>query len=94
MGTNSWNSGDWLRVGASSLVGGPIGAVAGYGYNSKKNAGSAARVAAGEANTQAANARTQTSIAEDERLRRLRLLQGGLSNTMEEATGRKTLLGQ
>lgn len=94
MGTSSWNSGDWARMGASNLIGGPIGAVAGYGYNTKKNTEAAARAATGQAETSAREARTQANIAEDERLRRLRLLQGGSANAMEEATGRKTLLGQ
>ena len=49
---------------------------------------------------QIASANTETqkqkNIAEDERLRRLRLLQGGADSSfqMEQATGRKTLLGQ
>lgn len=97
MGTSSWNSGDWARFGASSLAG-PVGMVAGYGYNTKKNTEAAARAAAraatGQAETAAREAQTQTNIAEDERLRRLRLLQGGSANAMEEATGRRTLLGQ
>ena len=86
MGTQSWNSGDWARFGAAPL--------AGYGYNTKKNTEAAARAAAGQAETSAAEAQKQTNTAEDERLRRLRLLQGGTANVMEEATGRKTLLGQ
>jgi len=94
MGTGSWNSGDWLRAGASTLAGGPAGAVIGYGYNTKKNTEAAARAAAGQAETSAAEAQKQTNTAEDERLRRLRLLQGGTADVQEASTGRKTLLGQ
>lgn len=98
MGTSSWNSGDWARFGAAALIGGPVGAVAGYGLNTKRNTEAAARAAAraarGQAETSAKEAQTQAAIAEDERLRRLRLLQGGSANAMEEATGRRTLLGQ
>lgn len=94
MGTSSWNSGDWARMGAGALIGGPIGAVAGYGSNTKRNTESAGRAVGEQAQKSKAEARKQKNIAEDERLRRLRLLQGGTSNTMEEATGRKTLLGQ
>lgn len=94
MGTSSWNSGDWARFGAAALIGGPIGAVAGYGLNTKRNTEAAARAARGQAQTSEAEAQKQRNIAEDERLRRLRLLQGGSANAFEEATGRKTLLGQ
>lgn len=94
MGTSSWNSGDWARFGAAALIGGPVGAVAGYGLNTKRNTEAAARAARGQAETSAKEAQTQAAIAEDERLRRLRLLQGGSANAMEEATGRRTLLGQ
>jgi hypothetical protein len=86
MGTQSWNSGDWARFAA--------GSAAAYVYNTKKNAEAEARAAAGQAQTSAVEAQKQTNTAEDERLRRLRLLQGGTSNTLEDATGRKTLLGQ
>lgn len=94
MGTSSWNIGDWARMGAGALIGGPVGAVAGYGLNTKRNTEAEAKSAKGLAETSLREAQTQSNIAEDERLRRLRLLQGGSANAMEEATGRRTLLGQ
>jgi len=90
-------------MGIGRAVGGALGSTMGLGglasglmigslydsYVNKKE--KKAQSAIDAANT---NAQKQAAIAEDERLRRLRLLQGGSANAMEEATGRKTLLGQ
>lgn len=89
-------------MGTSSAIGGALGStmgglgglvtgLIGGSLLDKKREEKKKQLAIDAAN---ANAQTQTNIAEDERLRRLRLLQGGTSNVMEEATGRKTLLGQ